>query len=172
MYLNIDLVTFWVTIINLDLCIGKYRDYVMPAYHRRNLVHGSELPTSKVFSSWVFYILFLFWNAFMRLWGMFTEWKPGVRFQHLLQPEVNPATVNEHLWLVFCGIWTKSMSLIQYLQLYDFLKLWEINERCLHEQCLPLLCYEWVFCSVSGCMCKRVGKMFLKQNLTHICNEK
>lgn len=28
------------------------------------------------------------------------------------------------------------------------------------------------FCSVSGCMCKRVGKMFLKQNLTNICNEK
>lgn len=28
------------------------------------------------------------------------------------------------------------------------------------------------FCSVSGHMCKKVGKMFLKQNLTNICNEK
>lgn len=29
----------------------------------------------------------------MRLSGMFTDWKPGVRFQHLLQPKVNPTTL-------------------------------------------------------------------------------
>lgn len=29
------LVTFWVTVINLDSWTRKYRDYIMPAYHRR-----------------------------------------------------------------------------------------------------------------------------------------
>lgn len=36
LYLNIGLVTFWVTVINLDSWTRKYRDYVMPAYRRRN----------------------------------------------------------------------------------------------------------------------------------------
>lgn len=42
------LVTFWVTVINLDSWTRKYRDYVMPAYHRRTY-HGSALSVSEVY---------------------------------------------------------------------------------------------------------------------------
>lgn len=93
---RIDLVTFWVIIINLDSHIGKYRDYIMPAYHSRNSDHGSELPISTAFSSWVFYILFIvrcIYEVVRYVYGS----KAGVCFQHLLQPKVNPSTVNEHL---------------------------------------------------------------------------